>query len=58
MKMAKADFRKQLRSLLDQYVLTSRSDLIRIELCGAIEDGYIAGFLSRDEYHAALTTVL
>jgi hypothetical protein len=52
--MSKGAFRKELRSLLDRYVLTSRSDAIRSELCGAIEDGYIAGHLSADEYRAAL----
>lgn len=54
MEMARDDFRKELRSLLDHYVFTSRSDAIRLELCGAIEDGYVAGHLSRDEFHAAM----
>ena len=52
--MTREDFRKQLRSLLDHYPMTSRSDAIRLELCGAIEDGYAAGHLSRDEFHNAI----
>ena len=55
--MTKEEFRKQLRSLLDHYVFTSRSNEIRTELCGAIEDGYCAGYLSREEYRSALAEI-
>lgn len=52
--MSKSELRKELRSLLNRYVFTSRSDEIRSELCGAIEDMYSAGHLTKEEFHSAL----
>ena len=49
--------RTELRNLMDQFVLTSRSQEIRIELSDLIVACYVAGDLSRVEYHSAMEEV-
>lgn len=47
---ARADFRK----LMSEYPISSRSDEVRLELCGLAETFYIAGIIGRDEFHSSL----
>lgn len=55
--MTKQAARTELRNLLDQFVLTSRSQTIRVELSDTIVACYVAGHLSREEYHSAMEEV-
>ena len=56
--MAKrSEIRNQLRNLLDQFILTSRSQTIRVELSDTIVAAYVNGYLSHDEYHSAMDEV-
>lgn len=54
---ASVQIRNDLRSLLDRFVLTSRSCRLRLELSDTIVACYVAGHLSREEYHAAIAEI-
>ncbi len=55
--MTKQTARTDLRNLLDQFILTSRSQHIRTELSDTVVACYVAGHLSREEYHAAMEEI-
>lgn len=55
--MLNKDIRTELRNLLDKFILTSRSQKIRIELTDTIVACYVAGHLSQDEYRNAMAEV-
>lgn len=49
-----ASVRQELRRILNSYVLTSRSERIRVETSDLISAAYSNGYLSRPEFHAAM----
>lgn len=55
--MTKQAARTELRNLLDRFILTSRSQTIRVELGDTIVACYVGGFISREEYQSAMAEV-
>lgn len=55
--MTKQQARIELRNLLDQFILTSRSQKVRVELSETIVACYVAGHLSQEEYRSAMAEV-
>lgn len=51
------DCRADLRSLLDQFPLSSRSQEVRVTLSDCIAAMYIKGCITRTEYHSAMAEV-
>jgi hypothetical protein len=51
------ELRTELRNLVDRFILTSRSQLIRSELSDTIVAAYVAGDLDHTEYHNLMAEV-
>lgn len=56
--LSKTQGRRELRNLLDKFILTSRSQVVRVELSDTIVAAYVNGYINREEYHSAMAEVV
>jgi hypothetical protein len=57
MNISNQQARKELKSLMDKFQRTNRSQKIRCELGAAIEAMYIADILTRSEYRSLMEEI-